>query len=428
MGWRKWATSGGAFPRASDWLVGGGRLASSEDCVYWEPALISGRISCRFRLEQNLNNLASAKIAPSRSAQLNPERIYPTHAKPVRKKKSVKPSDLIASIRQRILDRHGAKLGASGRFKERYEGESFTKLCGETVAIYSHYSSTGRVSAMVQSQIATYAAQGFEVIFVSMCASLNQEDVARLNKLCRAIVVRRSFGRDFGAWGDILSSDLIQRTRIRELLLVNDSVVGPIRPMEFLFEKMRTADGLWGLINSDQNGSHLQTFFLLSRGGAAVEAVFDFFDGLVLSTDKEITVNNGELSFSSTVARRGVPLWSLYGLREIEDAALGDRKSRLETVLTLGHMGLYDYVSQHADAASDEDLEIRIRNVMAGSPVNPTHHFGEVLVRRFDFPFIKTELLVVNPINMSIASTWRSLVTEESQCSVDVIVDHLCLL
>ena len=72
-------------------------------------------------------------------------------------------------------------------------------------------------------------------------------------------------------------------------------------------------------------------------------------------------------------------------------------------------------------------MHVRIRNVIAGSPVNPTHQFGEVLVRRFDFPFIKSELLVVNPTNMSIALTWRSLVTEDSPCSVDMIVDHLCL-
>jgi Rhamnan synthesis protein F len=377
-------------------------------------------------MERNLNNLASPKIAPRR-VQLAPERIYPTHAKPVRKKERFKWPDLGAWMRRRILDRREDNLGVSGRFEAQIEGENFTKPCGEALAIYSHYSSTGRVSAMVQSQIAAYAAHGFEVIFVSMCASLNEDDVGRLRKLCRAIVVRRSFGRDFGAWRDILSSDLVQRAPIRELLLVNDSVLGPIRPMEPLFETMRTADGLWGLINSDQNGSHLQTFFLLSRGGAAVDAVFDFFDRLALSTDKEIVVTNGELSFSSSIARRGVPLWSLYGLRQVEDAALSDRRSRLETVLTLGHIGLYRYVSRRPDA-SDDDLDVRIRNVMAGSPVNPTHHFGEVLVRRFDFPFIKTELLVVNPINMSIASTWRSLVTEESPCSVDMIVDHLCLL
>jgi Rhamnan synthesis protein F len=373
-----------------------------------------------------LKEFTPPKAAHSQLA-IAPERIYPTHAKPIRKRKRFKLRHLAPWIRRLILDGREARLGVPGRVRARYEGEYFTTLHGERVAIYSHYSSTGRVSAMVQSQIATYAAQGFEVIFVSMCASLKEDDVGRLRKLCRAIVVRRTFGRDFGAWRDILATDLVQRARIQELLLVNDSVLGPIRPMEPLFEKMRTADGLWGLINSDQNGSHLQTFFLLSRGRAAVDAVFDFFDGLVLSTDKEIVVNNGELSFSSSIARRGVPLRSLYSLRQVEDAALSDRRSRLETVLALGHAGIYGYVSGRPDA-SDDDLDVRIRNVMAESPVNPTHQFGEVLVRRFDFPFIKTELLVANPTNMSIASTWRSLVTEESPCSVDMIVDHLCIL
>ena len=191
---------------------------------------------------------------------------------------------------------------------------------------------------MVQSQLATYAAQGFEVIFVSMCASLNGDDVARLQKICRAVVARRSFGRDFGAWRDILSTDLVKRGQIQELLLVNDSVLGPIRPMEPLFNRMRMAEGLWGLINSDQNGSHLQSFFLLSRGQAAVEAAFAFFDNLTLSSDKEIVISNGELSFSSSIARRGVPLWALYGLCQVEDVALSDRKTRLETILTLGHV------------------------------------------------------------------------------------------
>ncbi len=141
---------------------------------------------------------------------------------------------------------------------------------------------------MVQAQLALYAAQGFEIVFVSMCNSLAADDAARLRKLCRAVVVRRSFGRDFGAWRDILATDLVKRQPIRELLLVNDSVLGPIRPIEPLFERMRTGEGLWGLINSDQNGSHLQTFFLVARGRAAVEAVFGFFDSLVLSTDKEV--------------------------------------------------------------------------------------------------------------------------------------------
>jgi hypothetical protein len=104
-----------------------------------------------------------------------------------------------------------------------------------------------------------------------------------------------------------------------------------------------------------------------------------------------------------------------------------DRRSRFETILYLGHLGIYGYVNQNPDA-SDDELDVRVRNVMAGSPINPTHQFGGVLVKRFDFPFIQDRAPGREPTNMPIASTSRRLVTEESFCSVDTIVDHLCLL
>jgi hypothetical protein len=373
-----------------------------------------------------VNGLVSPGAAPA-ELRLVPERIYPTQAKPVPKKKRFKLRDLEPLIRRRIGERREVGLGAAGRIQARFDGEDVQSCTGERVAVYSHFSSTGRVSAMVQSQLEIYAAQGFEVIFVSMCASLRDEDIDRLRRLCRAVIVRRSFGRDFGAWRDVMRSDFVKIDRVRELLLVNDSVLGPIRPIEPLFEQMRSSEGVWGLINSDQNGSHLQTFFLLSRGREAVEAVFAFLEDIALSADKEIMIKNGELSFSTFIARRNVPVWSLYGLRQIEDAALKDKRKRLQTVLSLGHQGIYEYTNNNPEA-SDEDLNVRIRNVFISSPVNPTHQFGEILVREFDFPFIKTELLVVNPTNMPIASNWRSLIIDESRCSIDMIVEHLCLL
>jgi hypothetical protein len=360
---------------------------------------------------------------------LEAEQIFPTAPKPAPQKTRVKLRHRLRQWRElrRLLeaDRREERLGVAGRNHTTWETNDGFR--GGRVAVYAHYASTGRVSAMVFKQLATYAALGFEIVFVSMCASLGEGDLAELKTRCRAVVVRSSFGRDFGAWHDILATDLVKREPLQELLLVNDSVLGPIRPMEPLFERMRCADGLWGLVNSDQNGSHLQTFFLLARGRAAIEATFNFFEGLALSTDKEAMVRNGELAFSSAVARRGVPVWALYGLRSIENAALADARSRLETVLVLGNPDIYEYVSLHPEASAG-DLDVRIRSIMAFNPVNPTHQFGEVLVRAFDFPFIKTELLNVNPTNMAIASTWRELVTEDSPCSIDMIVEHLCLV
>jgi lipopolysaccharide biosynthesis protein len=365
---------------------------------------------------------------PVRVVAFVPERIFPTAPKPGPQKKRLKLRHRLRQWpelrRRRMADRREESLGADGRIHTRWDDG---RMHGARVAVYAHYASTGRVSAMVLGQLAAYAAQSYEIVFVSMAAALAEGALAELKKLCRAVVVRSSFGRDFGAWRDTLSLDLVRQEQIQELLLVNDSVLGPIRPLDPLFERMRCAEGLWGLVNSDQNGAHLQTFLLLAKGRTAVDATFDFFRKLVLSTDKEIVIENGELAFTSAIARRGVPVWALYGLRSVENTALADARTRLETVLTLGNREIYEYVCRHPDA-SPEDLNVRIRNVMAATPLNPTHQFGEVMVRAFDFPFIKTELLNVNPANMAIASTWRELVTEESPCSVDMIVEHLCLV
>jgi Rhamnan synthesis protein F len=377
-----------------------------------------------------VNDLA-APTTPARETSLEPERIFPTAPKPLIEKKRVKLlrklRQLPARYRQRSAEQREEGLGTAGRILARWAGNAAGRAGGERVAIYSHYASSGRVSAMVLFQLATYASQGFDIIFVSMCQSLREADIDKLKERCSAIVLRRSYGRDFGAWRDILSTDLVNRSRIQELLLLNDSVLGPIRPIAPVFERMRRADGLWGLVNSDQNGSHLQTFFLLARGAPAIEAVLGFFHCLVLSLDKEVVVQNGELSLSPGVARRGVPLWSLYGLRQIEEAMLKHPKTRLETVLSFGRPALIKTFRGILDC-SDEDFEVRVRCALAANPVNPTHQFGELLVREFDFPFIKTELLLVNPTNMSIASTWRSLVADDGPCSVDMIIDHLCLV
>ena len=157
-----------------------------------------------------LSDYISPKIE-ARIAQFVPERMYPTQAKPLRKKKPFKLRDLEPWMRRRLLDRREDRLGASSRINARYAGESAAAASDEKIAIYCHYSSTDRVSGMVQSQLATYAAEGFEVIFVSMCNSLSDDDIApeealprnrgapefwpRLWRLARRYVVRHRASR-----------------------------------------------------------------------------------------------------------------------------------------------------------------------------------------------------------------------------------------
>ena len=296
---------------------------------------------------------------------------------------------------------------------------------GERIAVYAHDASTGRVSAMVLAQLATYAAQGFEIVFVSMAASPPRQ---RFGASSKTFVAPSSCAGALAATsapGATSCRRSHRRDQIQELLLVNDSVLGPIRPWSRCSSGCGAPRGFGASSTATRTALICRRFSFSLAVAPAIDAAFAFFEELILSTDKEIVVAHGELAFSSAIARRGAPVWALYGLRSVENAALADARSRLETVLTLGAPGLIDYVCRHPDASTD-DLNLRIRNAMAATPLNPTHQFGEVLVRKFDFPFLKSELLNVNPANMTIAATWRDLVEDNNPCSIDMIVDHLC--
>ncbi len=309
-----------------------------------------------------------------------------------------------------------------GRIGRRIDGQ---KGEGAKIAIYVHYATTRRVSAMVEKQVAAYARLGLEVIFVTACRTLPPQDIARLRPLCRAIVFRRNFALDFGAWRDVALSKFFPRDGVKELLLVNDSVLGPIRPLEPIFETMRQKEGLWGLTDSRQFCSHLQSYFLFARGEPAVKAVHAFLTRMRLSSDKETTIALGELKISQNVARTGVPVYSLFGTEQVTATALQEPHSRYEIGMSIGHdvPGL-----EPPDTPKNRDARemLRLRRAILERPLNPTHQLAEPLVRKFGFPFIKKELIVINPCKMTIALDWRSLVTEESPCSVEMIDEHLC--
>jgi hypothetical protein len=324
-----------------------------------------------------------------------------------------------------MLDCALAAWPSKSRIVARHEGTSSTG--GRRVAIYAHYASSGRISQIVFGQLAAYVAQGFEVIFVTMMTRLSVVDLEKLKTLCHTIVVRRTFGRDFGAWRDTLALDVVNRTNLQELLLVNDTILGPIYPLDPLFTRMRMTDGVWGLVNSLQNGHHLQTFFVLANGTDAVAGILDFFDKVKLSNRKEAVIEAGELALGLALMRQGIPVRALYGLHAVEEIALSKRRSIGEIILSLGDDGLHDYANRNPEATV-EDLKDRAWRALAARSLNPTHQLGEVLVRDFDFPFIKAELIAMNPCRMTVASTWRSLIPKDSPCTVDMIEEHLAML
>lgn len=271
---------------------------------------------------------------------------------------------------------------------------------GRSLGLYLHWSGSGRVSAMVLRQLALWRAAGFDMVFVTNAApppadwaAVAVETVLRIR--------RRNVGRDFGAWRDAAALALEGQPPPEELLLANDSVLGPFLPLEPLVDAWRTGgEGLFGLTESWGGGPHLQSYALLARGAGAVARLRAHLARQRDSRSKWRTVQGGEIGLTRAMLADGHRCAALFGYRRVcegldaaERAAFGPRFSDAAAVLRY--------------------------------PLNPTHHLWRALVERHGFPYLKTELVRRNPGRLPGVEQWREVVPPDMR---GLIEEHLAML
>ncbi|WP_198372532.1 rhamnan synthesis F family protein [Roseomonas rosulenta] len=269
---------------------------------------------------------------------------------------------------------------------------------GTSIALYLHWSPSGRISAMVRRQLAIWRDCGFDVVFISN-ADPPPEDWDAVSEHAVLRVRRRNTGRDFGAWRDGAALALQHWPRPYELLLANDSVLGPFRPLQPIVAALRAGgEGLFGLTESRGGGVHLQSYVLLARGATPVASMLNHLAALRDSHSKWRTVQQGEIGMTRRMLREGHRCAAVFG---------------------------YDAVCAAADEATRASLGPRFA---VGKPwrypLNPTHHLWRVLIQEMGFPYLKTELVRRNPGGLPGVADWPDLVTS---ADATMIRDHLAV-
>jgi hypothetical protein len=288
-------------------------------------------------------------------------------------------------------------------------------LGANRIALYVHYSATGRVSEMVRYQLGLLGQFGFAIVFISMAASIPEDDWQAARGLCAVVVNRENFGRDFGAWRDLMPEVRRRWPRPVELMLANDSVLGPIYPLAPVMEVMRTGGkGLFGLTESLQGGPHLQSYLLLARGQAAVGDLMGFLERLYVSHSKWLLVQMGEIRLARWMRRRGHRVAAVFGYDRLVQAAVADPTERDRLMGSNGKLRNLDRLSADQAAA-----------LLYEWPLNPTHHLWHVLVTKFGDPFVKTKLVLRNPGQLPGVETWSVVVPPDSPCSLPMLAAHL---
>jgi hypothetical protein len=289
---------------------------------------------------------------------------------------------------------------------------------GGSVALFTHFDRRERLADHVIAYVRELYGLGFSVVFVSNSERLSEDGLAKLQPYCRAVIVRRNVGYDFGAIREVLDLLKLPRQDTERLLIANDSVYGPLLPIADMIARadFEEAD-LWGTTESWQYRYHLQSFFLLAgRRAINSRAWKEFWQGVRQVSSKQWVIARYEVGLTQTLLKAGLrcrPLWSYHQLLDQTE---------------------HKYIPKEVDASTLDPLELmrirasqRIRAAAAhGVALNPTSDLWRQLLLA-GFPFIKVELLRKNPTGVPDIADWRSVVARLPHGDVAMIERDLQL-
>jgi lipopolysaccharide biosynthesis protein len=284
-------------------------------------------------------------------------------------------------------------LEAPRAFPARTQPQVIKRWAGGQVvrdraAIFCHFSLDNAISDDVVRYVRTLSELGFPVVFVSSSADLSDAAIAPVAPYCAEILLRNNIGYDFGCYREGLLA-LEPLDRLNGLIIANDSVIGPLAPLEPALRRMDLlAADIWGLTDSRDRGAHLQSYFLFAGPTALHHPAFiKFWRSYPLAQKREWAIRFGELGFSRAMRKAGLRLAAAYPYQELIEQ-LRRRADAARAKPTPP--------AQNRPVGHGELLWL----IAHGANLNPTHVCWDILRSEYDFPFIKRDLAARNPMRL----------------------------
>jgi O-antigen biosynthesis protein len=231
--------------------------------------------------------------------------------------------------------------------------------------VMAHFDPSNRLRPDLLKLLESYAQFG-DVVLVSASPGLrwHWNTMRKLKRCCRAILIRRNEGYDFGSWMAALRWLKKDLHLINQLILTNDSFWGPITPLDDLFQRLKTSSSdVIGLTDDQMYTPHLQSAFLAFQKPVIQSDAFQsFWDQLELWPRKRDLIKKYEVGLPVRLQKAGFKTESLY--------------------------------TQHANG-------------------NILHTAWRELIEARNFPFLKVSLLRDNPMKQDI-DDWEQVISERN--------------
>lgn len=239
------------------------------------------------------------------------------------------------------------------------------------ICLFAQYTAGPSVQPYVFHYLFELCRAGYAVhVALSGKTRILDADRQRFEELGVQVMKRPNTGHDFGAWAALIQAGAADGAD--EILLANDSVIGPFAPLAPIIRAMAGYDS-WGMVLSREGRPHLQSWFVAMSGAA----------------------------FRSAAVRR-VFAQDFAAMRKAE-------------IVVHGELGLgAAFEAEGLDVGARYRAEFRLRpsRLLA---LNPMHFRWRELIEEGRVPFLKVELVRDNPAAIIGASRWRSVTGFEGE-------------
>jgi hypothetical protein len=264
--------------------------------------------------------------------------------------------------------------------------------------------------------VQTFQKAGFYVVYI--LAADAPENLAKV--LCDAdrVIIRRNFGYDFGSWATAIQLCQNEFVKAENIIIANDSIIGALGTIEQLLEKIENSSSdIWAITDSQDRKYHFQSYFWgLKKKSNQFQPVLDafFLYRHPLPKDKQEAINHFEVQALSYFKCKGLSVDILFPEHDLivlaEKAFIIGLQEHSEKWQVLFDLPLTERKKKRLNKGILKLARVLINH----NATNPSHMYWNVLIDS-GFPFVKRELLTLNPTNYPFPEQFRRAFEKNNQ-------------
>ncbi len=253
---------------------------------------------------------------------------------------------------------HSTKLVYEQIKNEVYFEAQNANLEAKKIAVLAQWSMSEYLSFSTEKLIQELLSCGYEIVLISACES--KESLVLSPSLRGKITIMRkpNLGYDFGSWSIALQA-LPEIRFANEVVLVNDSLIGPFSNLKKILDAMKSSSfDITGLTDSLTFEHHIQSYMMhFKNDSLRDDAIWSFWRDIKHHDEKNAVIQTYELGLSRLAFENGIYFGALFPFNITPDRKGASSKLNVLSLIESGFPFVKFNVFNELDPATVRELK-----------------------------------------------------------------------